>query len=44
MPRQPVAVKLVAGEILQAGEATALVADPIDLVPIEPLPEVRPAG
>jgi hypothetical protein len=44
MPRQPVAVKLVAGEILQAGEATALAADPIDLVPIEPAPEVRPAG
>ena len=44
MPRQPVAVKLVAGEILKAGEATALAADPIDLVPIEPAPEGRPAG
>jgi hypothetical protein len=44
MPRQPVAAKLVAGEILQAGQSTALVADPIDTVPIEPATGGRPAG
>ena len=35
MPRQPLAVKLVAGEVLRAGESAALV-DPIETVPIEP--------
>jgi len=53
MPRQPVAEKLVAGEILRAGESGAVV-DPIETVPIEPVPiehgaiapgaEARPAG
>lgn len=37
LPRQPVAVKLVAGESLRAGE-TSVVADAIETVPIEPAP------
>jgi hypothetical protein len=35
MPRQPAAAKLVAGEVLRAGENTAVV-DAIETVPIEP--------
>jgi hypothetical protein len=37
MPRQPVASKLAAGEVLRAGEGNAVV-DPIETVPIEPAP------
>ena len=37
MPRQPVAAKLAAGEMLRAGEGIAVV-DPIETVPIEPAP------
>jgi hypothetical protein len=36
MPRQPVATKLAAGEVLRAGE-NSVVVDPIEAVPIEPL-------
>jgi len=43
MPRQPVALKLIAGETLRAGEAGA-VADPIELVPIETAPVEASAG
>ncbi|MBK6673196.1 MAG: hypothetical protein IPG49_06775 [Proteobacteria bacterium] len=42
MPRQPVAQKLVAGEILRAGESTVMV-DPIETVPIEAV-ATPPAG
>ncbi|HXC59698.1 MAG TPA: hypothetical protein VN645_10305 [Steroidobacteraceae bacterium] len=37
MPRQPLAAKLVAGEVLRTGEGVAVV-DPIETVPIEPQP------
>lgn len=37
MPRQPVASKLAAGDVLRAGEGNAVV-DPIETVPIEPAP------
>lgn len=36
MPRQPVATKLAAGEVLRAGE-NSVVVDPIEAVPIEPV-------
>jgi hypothetical protein len=37
MPRQPVAAKLAAGEVLRSGESS-LTVDPIETVPIEPTP------
>jgi len=43
MPRQPVAAKLIAGEVLRAGESTAVV-DAIETVPIEPAAVTAPAG
>ncbi len=43
MPHQPVAARLMAGEVLKAGEA-GVAADPIETVPIEPAPAASPAG
>jgi hypothetical protein len=43
MPRQPLAAKLIAGEILRAGESTTVV-DAIETVPIEPVVNAGPVG
>lgn len=43
LPRQPVAARLAAGQVIDAPTAPMLTADAIEAVPIEPTQAVRPA-